>query len=113
MEFLRGRVSNVLIERKRDARESATDGSNRGSNSSSDDDNGNTPLSRFIGFVCRRKWMWRDLKSHKSAPEKESWNTKLADRRDARAFYASVQALSVLEHVPFGSIRLSGLPRSR
>ena len=48
------------------------------------------------------KRMWRDLKAHKSAPEKESWNTKLADRRDARAFYACVQALSVLEHVPFG-----------
>ena len=48
------------------------------------------------------KRMWRDLKAHKSAPVKESWNTRLADRRDARAFYACVQALSVLEHVPFG-----------
>lgn len=77
------------------------DGSNRGSNSSSDDDNGKrrAPLA---SDALDGERMWRDLKSHKSAPEKESWNTKLADRRDARAFYASVQALSVLEHVPFG-----------
>ena len=35
-------------------------------------------------------------KAHKSAPEKRSWNTKLADRRDARAFYACVRSVSVL-----------------
>mgnify|MGYP002629766871 CR=1 FL=1 len=49
---------------------------------------------------CER--VWSDLKPHKSAPEKESWNSELAERRDSRAFFASMQALSVLEHVSFG-----------
>lgn len=76
--------------------------SSNGSNSEEDDDDDGKRRAPLTSDALDGERIWRDLKSHKSAPEKESWNTKLADRRDARAFYASVQALSVLEHVPFG-----------
>jgi hypothetical protein len=77
--------------------------SSNGSNSEEeDDDDDGIRRAPLTSDALDGERIWRDLKSHKSAPEKESWNTKLADRRDARAFYASVQALSVLEHVPFG-----------
>jgi len=78
---------------------SSSNGSNSEEEEDDDDGKRRAPLT---SDALNGERIWRDLKSHKSAPEKESWNTKLADRRDARAFYASVQALSVLEHVPFG-----------
>ena len=76
--------------------------SSNGSNSEEEDDDDGKRRAPLTSDALDCERIWRDLKSHKSAPEKESWDTKLADRRDARAFYASVQALSVLEHVPFG-----------
>ena len=76
--------------------------SSNGSNSEEEDDEEGKRRAPLTSDALDGERIWKDLKPHKSAPEKESWNTKLADRRDARAFYASVQALSVLEHVPFG-----------